>query len=94
MAARTRQLETVYPNCSANKPGAQPDSAAPLTSTNFNNRSSRLINKSLSYGCNSKNPTKTSPPPANSCPTQRLPADRLTGKFLHHTHTPMTLEIN
>ena len=52
------------PNCSANKPGVQPDSAHPPTSTNFSNTSSRSNNKPSSYGCNSKNATKTSPLPA------------------------------
>jgi hypothetical protein len=67
-----------YPNCSANKPGAQPDSAPPPTSTNFSNASCRSNNKSSSYGCNSKNATKTSPPPApptaNSWPSSTSPS--------------------
>ena len=76
------------PNYSANKPGAQPDSVPPPTSTNFSNASSRSNNKSSNCGCNSKNATRTSPPPApptaNSWPAQRIPANRMT-------HPPKTL---
>lgn len=53
-----------YPNCSANKPGAQPDSAHPPTSTSFNNASYRSNSKSSTSAYNSKNETRTSPPPA------------------------------
>ena len=82
LAARIQQLEHDYPNCSANTPGANPDSAHPPTSTQLQQRSYRSNSKSSTSGYNLKNETRTSPPPAprtaTDGPAQPRDATQLT----------------
>lgn len=50
------------PSCSANKPGASPGSARLKDTSRSNNASSSSSNKPSTYGSNSTNATKNSPP--------------------------------
>ena len=90
---------TAYPNCSANKPGAQPDSAHPPTSTNFNNASSTLEQQAvdLRLQLEERDQDLAAARAANRelmAQTQRIPADRMTHppKRLHNTCCAHTVQ--
>lgn len=63
LAARVQQLERRLSKHSDNRPGTNPGSAPPTTSTGSNNRSSCSNNKPSTCVSNSKNATKNSTPP-------------------------------
>lgn len=71
MAARIQQLEARRPSCSASRPGANPDSAHPRTSTSSNSALPSSNKRPSTCGYNWRNATKNvgySGKPAASCP--------------------------
>jgi hypothetical protein len=65
LAGRVQQRKSACPNNSASRPGTSPASAHPKTSTNSSSGSSSSSSKAPTYGCNSTNATRTSPPPGS-----------------------------